>query len=79
MVEASRNTSGGKSVTRYFWSTINAFPHNKRQNVAFWDGHVESSKEEEPYFVVSPDAEGKSGRSSQCGKHWDYAYPTPKD
>lgn len=78
MVEVSRTSSGGKSVTRYYWSTINAFPHNKRQNVAFWDGHVASSGEVEPYFVVSTDAAGKNGRSSICGRHWDYAYPTAK-
>ena len=77
-VEVSRNTSGGKSNTRYYWSTINAFPHNKQQNVTFWDGHVVASREQEPYFVVSTNSAGDNGRSSVCGKHWDYAYPTPK-
>ena len=78
MVEVAKNSSGGISSTRYYWSLKNVFPHNKRQNVAFWDGHVESSKEEEPYFVISADAEGKWGRSSICVRHWDYAWPTPK-
>ena len=77
MVEISRQSTG-KSSTHYYWSTVNVFPHNKRQNVSFWDGHVESSKEEEPYFVLSPDAEGKTGSSSICGQHWDYAAPNKK-
>jgi prepilin-type N-terminal cleavage/methylation domain-containing protein/prepilin-type processing-associated H-X9-DG protein len=77
MVEVAKRSSGISS-TRYYWSLKNVFPHNKRQNVAFWDGHVESSKEEEPYFVISANAAGDSGRSSICGRHWDYAWPTPK-
>ena len=82
MLEASRNSSSGNSNSRYYWSTVNAFPHNRLANVAFWDGHVESLKEEGPYFFKSTDADGKNGlqskNSAAAKPHWDYAYPTPK-
>ena len=82
MLEGSRSSSGGTTASRYYWSLVNAFPHNKLNNVAFWDGHVEALKEEGPYFFKSTDAAGKNGlqskNSTAAKPHWDYAYPTPK-
>ncbi|MBE6391048.1 MAG: prepilin-type N-terminal cleavage/methylation domain-containing protein [Lentisphaerae bacterium] len=78
MLEASRNSSSGNTSSRYYWSTVNAFPHNKMSNVAFWDGHVTALKEEPPYFFVSTDDAGKNGLASANSKaarpYWDYAY-----
>lgn len=77
MVEAARYSSG-KSSSRYYWSLVNAFPHQEQNNVAFWDGHVMALKEEAPYFFVSTDRDGKNGlksaNSKQARPHWDYAY-----
>lgn len=77
MVEVT-HLSTGKSSTRYYWSTVNVFPHNRQQNLSFWDGHVELTYERLPYFVISTDAAGKNGRSDIPKRHWDYAYPTPQ-
>ena len=77
-VEVSRNTSGGIANTRYYWSTKNAFSHDKQNNVGHMDGHVMAYRELMPYFNYSSNAAGNNGYSTKlhdrARPYWNYAY-----
>ena len=71
MAEVGRRSDGGIGNTRSYWFNKNVFAHNKRQNVVFFDGHVQLLREIKPYFLHTTTTDTK-GLSAPFTAHWDY-------
>ena len=70
-VEIAKRSGANCTESRYYWSEYNAFHHNKRMSVGFYDGHVEQLKELDPDFSRVIISKYKHGRFRL---RWDYLY-----
>ena len=63
-------TKTSKATARHHNTTL-GFPHNKKQNVIMYDGHIQSFGVDMPYFWPY----GKNvGRMSEAQPYWSYTY-----
>ena len=70
-VEIAKRSGANCTESRYYWREYNAFHHNKRMSVGFYDGHVEQLKEVDPDFSREIVSKYKHGRFRL---RWDYLY-----
>ena len=66
LLECARNTSGC-TCTRHYWYYRNAFPHFNTMNVLYWDFHVSSVPNAEPYFFLA----NTTANSTKARPYWD--------
>ncbi|MFA5644804.1 MAG: prepilin-type N-terminal cleavage/methylation domain-containing protein [Candidatus Ratteibacteria bacterium] len=66
LLECARNDVGC-TCTRYYWYYRNAFPHFNRMNVLYWDFHVGTVPNAEPYFFLA----NTSANSTKAKPYWD--------
>jgi len=70
-VEVAKRNGANCTESRYYWREYNAFHHNKRMSVGFYDGHVEQLKDAEPDFAKAIVSKYKHGIYRN---RWDYLY-----
>ena len=70
-VEIAKRSGANCTESRYYWREYNAFHHNKRMSVGFYDGHVEQLKDAEPDFAKAIVSKYKHGIYRN---RWDYLY-----
>lgn len=73
LTETGRRTQYSSPSSKYFRSSYTTiFPHQKKMNIAFMDGHVAGLAEVLPYFWTG--GGGDANAQKKCREHWDYMY-----